>query len=542
MLAAAELLGGLGLLFVGLRLLGFHLQQTTGRRMRRILQSATRSAGLGWIAGAAAGAATQSSNAVTVIVGNLVRGGVLSVRASVPVIAGANVGTAVLVFLAAVDFHLVVLYLVALVGLLYQARVDRNPQWRDWTGAGLGLALLFLGLDFIKGAPAQLPAEVLGGLLDGGLGLIAAFAVGLVVATITQSASTATILAVAAIQTGVLGLGDGVSIVLGANVGSGVALWLTAGDLTGSGRQLCLAQVAIKLAGSTLVALAGGGVLLAPEALAASGLGAVAEARPAFALSVLFLVLQVVGGLCVGLARDRCGVVLARLCPPSIEERASRPRYIHERALEDPLNAIELATLERNRLVGLLPEVLPDLDRGHDDAPARRARHQGALAVLAETEAFAVELIDQHLQREDLDVALRLQASLGALRQLQLTLHDFAETVQGFAADRPPLVFTLSESLRTLTMLLADAVAHAAADPADFATLAELTGDRGELLERLRRDLAGSRYDPELIRRLLLVAALFERAVWLLGRLSAATAPGIEPAQAGLGEAVLQGR
>ncbi|GAA5235898.1 Na/Pi cotransporter family protein [Verticiella sediminum] len=524
MIVLAELLAGLGLLFVGLRLISHHLQQTTGRRMRRLLQSATRSAWLGFAAGTGVGAATQSSNAVTLIAGNLVRSGTLTVRDAVPVVAGANVGTAALVFLASVDLHLIVLYLVALIGLGYQLRFDRHPSRRDWIGAGLGLALLFLGLDFIKSAPHRLDPVLLGALLQGMPPLLA-FVVGLAVATVTQSASTATILAVAAMQAGFVGLNDGIWLVLGANIGSGAAVMIAGSGLTGSGRQLCLTQVAIKIAGSALVALGWLAAWLAlpqpPDAWLAAHIGA----NPAPALSILFLLLQLSGGLAVTAARGPVQRRLERLSPPTTEERESRPRYIDEHAMDDPLTAVELATLERDRLIRLLPQLLPDLDHAGYAPAARRAQQHGNTTVAVETEAFVVELIDRHLQHDDLHAALHLQNSLATLQSLQQTLFAFAEAVDAFAGPRPALVFTLSESLRTLTLLLTDAVEASPADAADFALLAQLTGDRGDMLERLRRDLAASRHDAELIRRVLAVAGLFERAVWLLGRLAAAVGP-----------------
>jgi phosphate:Na+ symporter len=523
MLILAELLGGLGLLFIGLRLVSQHLQQTTGKRVRRILQSATRSVGLGLLAGTGAGVVTQSSNAVTLIAGNLVRSGTLGVRDTLPIVAGANIGTAALVFLASANFHLVVLYLVALVGVCYQLRFDRHPDRRDWTGAALGLALLFLGLDFIKGASGQLDSGALASLLAGGLHPAVALIIGIAVATVTQSASSAAILAIAAIHSGVIDLDSGFWLVLGANMGSGIAVLIAGSGLTGSGRQLCLGQVLIKLAGSGTVALAW--ILAGYLSGTAPGLwlSACLDGRLALGLSVLFLILQLCGGLLCIMLLPWLVTLLVRLSPPSIEERESRPRYIHDLAVEDPVNAIGLAVLERNRLIGLLPRLLPDMDAEAEAPALLGARYDGNAIIVRQTESFMVELIDRHLLREDLDAALQVQGTLGLVRSLQDSLYAFSQAVEGIP--RLQLVFTLSESLRTLTLLMADAIAPDQADPNDFAILVQLTGDRGELLDRLRRDLAASLYDAERIRQLLVAAGLFERCVWLLGRLAASLAP-----------------
>ncbi|OYY61229.1 MAG: hypothetical protein B7Y61_22865 [Rhizobiales bacterium 35-66-30] len=186
MLILAGLLAGLGLLFIGLKLMSVHLQQAMGRRVRTMLKAATRSSFSGFFCGAFAGAAAQSSNAVTLIAGNLVRGGVFTTRDAIPVVAGANVGTSALVFIASIDMRLAVLMLIALVGMTYQLRLDRRPNWRDWMGVTLGLALLFLGLDFIKSAPKGIDITQAADALSSGMTPLLGLAIGFVAAVITQ--------------------------------------------------------------------------------------------------------------------------------------------------------------------------------------------------------------------------------------------------------------------------------------------------------------------------------------------------------------------
>ena len=270
MTVVAEILAGLGLLFVGLKTLSSHLQTATGRRVRHILRSATRSPLIGLLAGTLAGAATQSSNAVAIICGNLVRGGVFTTRDAIPVVAGGNVGTAVLVFVAAFDFRLVVFYLLAVVGFGFHFRLDKRPGWKEWLWVGLGLALALLGLDFIKQGPREMDVTVLAQTLDSGLAPWMGFLIGVAAATLTQSSSTPTILVLALIQSRLLGLEDAFYLVLGANLGSGFATLIASGELEGTGRQLCYVHILVKSIGCALMfaAWAGGEALgLSPESV-----------------------------------------------------------------------------------------------------------------------------------------------------------------------------------------------------------------------------------------------------------------------------------
>ena len=60
-------------------------------------------------------------------------------------------------------------------------------------------------------------------------------------------------------------------------------------------------------------------------------------------------------------------------------------------------------------------------------------------------------------------------------------------------------------------------------DPHDLDTLIELTGDRGDMLERLRRQLMQSGgHEEAQIQQLLMATRLFERAVWLMRRVAIA--------------------
>jgi phosphate:Na+ symporter len=515
----AELLAGLGLLFVGLRLIGYHLRQAAGHRVRNALRTATASRWSALFAGALTGAITQSSNAVTLITANLVHARVLSVRESIPVVAGANAGTAVLVFLATLDMRLAVLYLMAMVGLSLHFKLDNHPSRREWLWAALGLALLFMGLDLIKRAPSGLSPDDWRMLLGSGLSDWTALLLGLVMAIVTQSSSAATILAVAILHSGFIGFDAAFWIMTGANVGSGVAVLLSGSGLKGSGRQLCLVHVVVKIVGtSVVVALWIGADLLTGDTAVAR-----IASNPVTLLAVLFLAMQIAGALPVTILRDVVLALTAKATPADPVEQASTPHYIYDRAIEDPVNALNLAELERDRLTVALPSLVPDLDlRDSDPASARRHRWAGHRSVTGQTAAFLAALIGQGLTRPDLNRALHEQLTLENLQALQDTLHEFGEIVDGLP-ETSPLIFNLSEGLRTLTTLLADATQDTSGDPHDLDTLIELTGDRGDLLERLRRQLmrSGEHNDAQ-IHQLLAATRLFERAVWLIRRLAIA--------------------
>ncbi|MBX9635003.1 MAG: Na/Pi symporter, partial [Magnetospirillum sp.] len=147
---ALEIFAGLGFFFVGVRQLSASLTQVAGPRLRTAVRRATANPVMGAGLGALVGMLTQSTNAITFIVIGLVNSGTMPVRAALPVIAWANVGTSVLVFLAAMSFHDAILVMVLLVGAAYFRGIEKAPRYRHIVGALLGLSLLFIGLEWVR--------------------------------------------------------------------------------------------------------------------------------------------------------------------------------------------------------------------------------------------------------------------------------------------------------------------------------------------------------------------------------------------------------
>ena len=79
--------------FIGVRMIGTHLKQLAGPRMRRLVEASVRSRVRGSMLGTLAGVMTQSSNAVTFILASMISAGLLDVRRAVPVVVWSSVGT-----------------------------------------------------------------------------------------------------------------------------------------------------------------------------------------------------------------------------------------------------------------------------------------------------------------------------------------------------------------------------------------------------------------------------------------------------------------
>src|SRR6266571_1775839 len=96
-----SILGGTALLLYGVRLVGEGLQRAAGARLRRLLSTLTGNRFKALLVGAGVTALLQSSSATTVMLVGFASAGLLSLRQTIGVILGADIGTTVTVQLLA---------------------------------------------------------------------------------------------------------------------------------------------------------------------------------------------------------------------------------------------------------------------------------------------------------------------------------------------------------------------------------------------------------------------------------------------------------
>src|SRR5881628_456371 len=102
-LVLTSLLGGAALLVYGIRIVGDGLQRAAGSRLRHLLSTLAGGRIRGLVVGAGVTALLQSSSATTVMLVGFAGAGLMSLRQTIGVILGADIGTTVTVQLLAFD-------------------------------------------------------------------------------------------------------------------------------------------------------------------------------------------------------------------------------------------------------------------------------------------------------------------------------------------------------------------------------------------------------------------------------------------------------
>ncbi|MSQ68365.1 MAG: hypothetical protein EXR83_09265 [Gammaproteobacteria bacterium] len=522
---------GLGLFFVGLRMLTAHLRQLGGGNLQTLLASWLGRPLAPQLVGLTFGALTQSTSAVTLMTSGLVLAGALVRERALPMLAWANVGTSALVRLTTINSQALVLGLLGATGLDFFLGFEQSEKYRHALMTLWGLGLLLFGLTLLKHSVAALgPEPWMRAFVEfSGAGVAIALLAGFVMAVAMQSSSIVTVLALPLVVERLLGLDQALLLIYGASVGSGCAVFLLASGMEGVSRQLSLCLAALRAI--TALALLGAfffekttGVPLVLALREALSRAPATQCAMAYLLVQLLLVLtsQICAGWLLGYAR--------RSAPPSALERLMKPHFIFDDAAADPPTALALVVLEQQRLVKLLPDFLEDLLPPDERSPTAipiALRAAASIAIATEMDYFLRATLQQNPGLTDAEEFFVARAQLDTLRPLQSALQQFvAELLLVPSAERPVFTGHLVAGLHAILMVAADT---AAGEPDAAQTLHLLTHERSALLERVRHDLLDNVTNVAGRESALSATLTFERISWLLRRLMPAASASAVP-------------
>lgn len=229
------ILGGLGLFLFGMRTMSDGIRRGSGASMRTLLGRLTRSTGLGALTGTFVTVVLQSSSAVTVTLVSLVNAGMITVRESVGVLFGANIGTTITAWLVVLSLGGLSFGDLALpiIGLALPFFLMEGTKSRTAGQIVIGFALLFIGLGVLRDEFQALDAAQAMGQWNfnsvGVLGMnLFLLVFGAALTALIQSSSAATALTLAAVLSGVMSLENGAAMILGENIGTTVTANLAA--------------------------------------------------------------------------------------------------------------------------------------------------------------------------------------------------------------------------------------------------------------------------------------------------------------------------
>ncbi len=295
----------------------------------------------------------QSSTATALLVSSFVGKGAITTGAALAVMLGADVGTALMVQVFALNLAWIAP--LAIVGgvVVYLSR--RNERAGQVGKVLLGLGVMILALQLIVQATAPLThaagMKVVFSQLTGDI--LLDVVIGALLAVLAYSGLAVVLLTAALTAASVIPVPVALAIVVGANLGSGLLALLTTLRADPTVRRVPLGNLLFKLAGALIV------LPLLPWAMQwLSHLGGDAKSlvvnfHLAFNLLIALLFLQLTGSV--------AKVVEAMLPAPPAADLPGQPKHLDPTALNTPALAIGNAARESIRLADTVQDMLAGL-------------------------------------------------------------------------------------------------------------------------------------------------------------------------------------
>ena len=216
---ALEFIAGLVLFLYAVTLLSDALKQLGGERIKKGLARFTRNRFTGVLTGTAATIAIDSSSVTIIMVIALVNAGLLGFAESLAVVMGSNIGTAFSsqLYAFSIDDYAPIALLVGFLGSV----LAKSDRWRDVSTFVFSLGLIFFSLHLMGESMAPLQdhppfTRFIENLTNPWLGAL----IGAVGTALIQSSSAMMGIVIVMAGQGIMPLPVGVSIMLGAEIGT----------------------------------------------------------------------------------------------------------------------------------------------------------------------------------------------------------------------------------------------------------------------------------------------------------------------------------
>jgi phosphate:Na+ symporter len=213
------LVGGLAIFLYGMNLMSEGVNQSAGRKIRKMLESFTRNRFTALTTGAIATTIIQSSSAVSVMVISLVKANILKFSQTFGILLGAAIGTTITAQIIAFKITDYALLIIAVGFFLNLAA--KNNVLKTTGSAMMGFGLLFYGLHLMS--EAMYPLRDYDPFLQFLTRLdhpVAGILAGLVFTAIIQSSSAFIGIVIVLASQGLINLEAGVALLLGSNIGT----------------------------------------------------------------------------------------------------------------------------------------------------------------------------------------------------------------------------------------------------------------------------------------------------------------------------------
>ena len=256
MMVSLKLLGALGLLIYGMRMMSDALQKMAGPQLRHILARMTTNRLTGMLTGTFVTCAVQSSSATTVMTVSFVSAGLLTLAQAISVIMGANIGTTLTAWIMSLGYNVdltSVVFPAFAIGIIL-IYMKRHRFVGDFL---FGIAFMFLSLVMLSTAGKEMDLEHNEAVVrffasfdtNSYWTILAFLGIGTLITCIVQSSAAVMAITILLCSTGVLPIYLGIALVMGENIGTTATANLAALGANTQARRAALAHLLFNVFG-----------------------------------------------------------------------------------------------------------------------------------------------------------------------------------------------------------------------------------------------------------------------------------------------------
>lgn len=252
-------IGSLCLLLFGMNMLSNGIQKGAGSGLQKLLETITGNRFKAVLTGLGITSIIQSSGATTVMVVSFVNAEILTLQQAIGVIFGANIGTTVTAWIVSFfgfNFSISALA-IPIFGFGYILKLFKKLKIHNFADCFMGFALLFMGLDLLKGSlNLNDSAKSIFSAISsyGAWGILLGVLIGAIITALIHSSSAMTAIVLTMAANNSITWELSVAIVLGSNIGSTIDAVMSSFKASTNAKRTALVHVAFNVIG-TIVAL-----------------------------------------------------------------------------------------------------------------------------------------------------------------------------------------------------------------------------------------------------------------------------------------------
>src|SRR4030065_874585 len=229
-----QVLGGLALFIFGMTTLSDSIQKITSNSLKSVINILQKRPWASVLVGLVTTMISQSSSATSVMTIGFVNAGLMTLKTSIGIIMGANIGTTITAQIVSFNIIDILSYPLIIIGFI-MFFVSKRRRYKNIGMAILGLGLLFLGMNIMKLSLEPLRNNIVfkNFLLTFSKNPFLGLLVGLILTSILQSSSATVGLLIALASQGLIPITAAVPVLFGGNIGTCATALIASAGPTG---------------------------------------------------------------------------------------------------------------------------------------------------------------------------------------------------------------------------------------------------------------------------------------------------------------------